>query len=314
VNEFLRELATLGLVTGALIVLGTCGYLAQRNVREKFARKRDQRVRQVLLAFLVAACLGMAVWLVPVLDAPRRPLFDYAGILLACACLCAAVALALDLLAGLQLRLRGAVPAGAFIRAGDYAGQVSRRGLLQVVITTADGDHVHLPNRYLLQVPIRQLARGSSHGDVKSIAFDSPGNLGNSVGGVATIAAAEPAAVSWPASAARVVAERREPVITAADEAADSAEQNAPRSTAEPIVNEPAKPALDPHSVAELLRLKNEYTELSQQLLDVERALQAAGQGEERQPLSLEKKKMEARLFRLDKQVSQLEGGERRRA
>ncbi len=310
-NEFLRDLATLGLGTAALVLLGTCGYLAQRNVREKFARKRDQRVRQVLLALLAAACLGIAVWLIPVLDAPRRPLFDYVGILLAFACLCAAVALALDLLAGLQLRLRGAVPAGAFIRAGDYAGQVSRRGLLQVVITTADGDRVHLPNRYLLQVPIRQLAGGSSHGEVKSIAFDSPGDP---VGSVPAIAAADPAAVSWPASAARVVAERREPIITAAEEAADSVEHTAAHITAEPVVNEPAKPLLDPHSAAELLRLKNEYTELSQQLLDVERALQAAGQGEERQPLSLEKKKMEARLFRLEKQVSQLEGGERRRA
>jgi hypothetical protein len=128
------------------------------------------------------------------------------------------------------------------------------------------------------------------------------------------VVATEPAAGFWPASAVPTVAERREPIISATEQAADSVEQAAPRMSAEPAVTEAAKPLLDPHSAAELLRLKNEYTELSQQLLDVERALQAAGQGEERQPLSLEKKKMEARLFRLEKQVSQLEGGERRRA
>jgi hypothetical protein len=53
---------------------------------------------------------------------------------------------------------------------------------------------------------------------------------------------------------------------------------------------------------------------LSQKLLEVELALQTAGQGEERQPLSLEKKKLEARLIRLDKQIVLLQTGERRRA
>ena len=310
-NEFLRELATLGLGMGVLVLLGTCAYLGQRNVREKFARRRDQRVRQVLLALLTAACLAIAVSSIPVLDAPRRPLFDYVGILLALACLGAAAALALDLLAGLQLRLRGAVPAGAFIRAGDYAGQVSCRGLLQVVITTADGDSVHLPNRYLLRVPIRQLADANVAASLQSLAYESPAVSAREP---AAVAAVEPAPGFWAASAAPVSNERREPTLTTAAEINEPGEMAAVSSVAAPLVEEQPKPVLDPHTAAELTSMKNEYTDLSQQLLDVERALQAAGQGEERQPLSLEKKKMEARLFRLAKQISQLEAGERRRA
>lgn len=309
-NEFLRELATLGLGMGVLVLLGTCAYFGQRIVRERFMRQRDRRMRHALLALLGAACLGSAAWFVPVLAAPRRLLFDYVGILLALACLGIIAALALELLAGLQLRLRGAVPAGAAIRAGDYAGRVSRRGLLQVVITTANGDSVHLPNRYLLRVPIRQLADGSVTSDLQSLAPESRG-----------VAAEEPAAVDapestpgiWPA-AAPAIADRREPTFTTSAEFNDSSEAAALGSAVKLVAPEPAKPVLDPKSAAELTRMKNEYTDLSQQLLDVERALQAAGQGEERQPLSLEKKKLEARLFRLDKQISQLEAGERLRA
>jgi len=268
-------------------------------------------MRHVLLALLGAACLGIAAWFVPVLDAPRRPLVDYAGILLALACLGVIAALALELLEGLQLRLRGAVPAGASIWAGDYAGRVSRRGLLQVVITTANGDSVHLPNRYLLTVPIRQITDGNVTVDLQSLAHES---RGDAIRELSAVAASEPAPGFWPASIEPIVAERREPTLSKTAEFNEPAKVAVFGSAPEPIVPEAEKPVLDPHATAELTSMKNEYTDLSQQLLEVERALQAAGQGEERQPLSLEKKKLEARLFRLAKQISQLESGERRRA
>lgn len=311
-NEFLRELATLGLVAGALVLLGTCSFLIYRNVRMKLARKRDARKRQVVLALLAAACIAIAVWLAPVIDAPRRPLFDYVGILLAVACLSALGAVALDLLAGLQLRLRGAIPLDAWIRAGDFTGQISQRGLLQVVITTAEGDSVHLPNRYLLQVPIRRVASGGNLTEVNRPAYS-----GSADQPAVTPVAATDLSVGahlWRSSAPLVTAERREPVLDSP--LADPDESDAPvvGNKPEPAVQEAPKPVLDPHTAAELVTLKSEYTELSQQLLEVERSLQAAGQGEERQPLSLQKKKMEARLFRLGKQISQLEAGERRRA
>jgi hypothetical protein len=188
---------------------------------------------------------------------------------------------------------------------------VSRRGLLQVVITTANGDSVHLPNRYLLRVPIRQIADGSVTVDLQSLTHESRGAAAREP---AAVDAPESAPAFWPAAAAPTIAERREPTLTTTAEFNESAEAEALGSTVKLVAPEPAKPILDPKSAAELTTMKNEYTDLSQQLLEVERALQAAGQGEERQPLSLEKKKLEARLFRLAKQISQLESGERRRA
>jgi hypothetical protein len=60
---------------------------------------------------------------------------------------------------------------------------------------------------------------------------------------------------------------------------------------------------------AALNKLKKDYTEMSQQLIEVERQLQEAGPGEQRQPLNLQKKKLEAQLLRTDKEISALQRG-----
>lgn len=57
--------------------------------------------------------------------------------------------------------------------------------------------------------------------------------------------------------------------------------------------------------IDELESLKHDYTEDSQRLLALERELKAAGQGDERRPLLLEKKKLEASLARLGRQIEQ---------
>jgi hypothetical protein len=59
--------------------------------------------------------------------------------------------------------------------------------------------------------------------------------------------------------------------------------------------------------VANLEDLKNEYTKMSQRLIEVERELQNAGPGEERKPLNLEKKKLEAKLLRTGKKIATVE-------
>ena len=53
--------------------------------------------------------------------------------------------------------------------------------------------------------------------------------------------------------------------------------------------------------------LKNEYTDCSQELIGVEQELKEAGPGDERKPLNLRKKKLEARLLRTDKEIKKLE-------
>jgi small conductance mechanosensitive channel len=57
----------------------------------------------------------------------------------------------------------------------------------------------------------------------------------------------------------------------------------------------------------DLDKLKKGYTEASQELIGIEQELKESGPGEQRKPLSLKKKKLEALLLRTDKQIKQLE-------
>jgi hypothetical protein len=54
-------------------------------------------------------------------------------------------------------------------------------------------------------------------------------------------------------------------------------------------------------------KLKKDYTEASQELIGIEQELKEAGPGDQRQPLNLKKKKLEARLLRTDKEIKKLE-------
>lgn len=108
------------------------------------------------------------------------------------------------------------------------------------------------------------------------------------------LARVSPAVVSAPA--ASVVAE---PVTAAPLAAARNPVE------AEPV---PDISAADRKKRAgELNELKKEYTEMSQRLIEVEQELRQAGQGEARKPLSLEKKKLEARLLRMEKEIARLD-------
>jgi small conductance mechanosensitive channel len=57
----------------------------------------------------------------------------------------------------------------------------------------------------------------------------------------------------------------------------------------------------------ELNALKKTYTELSQQLIDVEQELKEAGPGDERRPITLKKKSLEAKLARQEKEIAKIE-------
>lgn len=72
--------------------------------------------------------------------------------------------------------------------------------------------------------------------------------------------------------------------------------------------SDPDAAVLDKARQAEDLRkLKNDYTACSQELIAVELELKEAGPGEERQPLNLKKKKLEAQLLRANKEIRKLE-------
>jgi len=57
----------------------------------------------------------------------------------------------------------------------------------------------------------------------------------------------------------------------------------------------------------DLDKLKKEYTDMSQQLIDAEQELKDAGPGAARQPLNLKKKKLEARMLRTEKEIKAMQ-------
>ena len=57
----------------------------------------------------------------------------------------------------------------------------------------------------------------------------------------------------------------------------------------------------------DLDNLKKEYTTLSQDLIGIEQELKEAGPGEQRKPINLRKKKTEARMLRMEKEIAKLE-------
>jgi len=87
----------------------------------------------------------------------------------------------------------------------------------------------------------------------------------------------------------------------AAGASADGGENSLPEPDPDSVVFDKAQQA------ESLETLKKEYTDCSQELIGVEQELKEAGPGDERKPLSLRKKKLEARLLRTDKEIKKLE-------
>lgn len=308
-NVLLIELATLGLMAGLLlsgsVLLWVWWRWLQRNAR--LARDR----RKVLMVFTGGALPVFAglFALMLLVDQPRRLLLDYVGLLLALGLGAFVLTLISDLFAGLQLRLRGVARPGIWLGAGEHSGQVLGRGWLQVTLAADDGQQISVPNRYLLRVPLKS-------GTVAAIPLpqrESPQS--------APVKRREP---RLDAELDPLPAARQEPTLAEMSADASVAVGSPdPSTAAEPtFVLEDADNEAPPEPLRqesrrepdELRQLKRDYTEMSQQLLALEQSLQDAGQSDQRKSLSLEKKKLQARLTRMEKQIDELAGGERRRA
>lgn len=308
-NAFLTELATLGLMVAVLVLGTTLLWTVWRSLQQIFPKAADRQ--KLVLAFAAGALLVamLAVFALSVIDQPRRLLFDYVGLLLAVGLGAFVLSLLADLSAGLQLRLRGIVRPGVWLSTGAHAGKVRSRGWLHVTLILADGQLLSLPNRYLTRVPL-----GSGIAEAAATATALPRREARH---------AEPAERREPqldTELESLATHRYEPTLAEMPlENSADASGGAAEVVYEPsfTLGEPEDEAPLRHSLAEsdeLRLLKRDYTDMSQQLLALEQSLQDAGQGDQRQSLSLEKKKLQARLIRMEKQIAELAAGERRSA
>jgi hypothetical protein len=93
-----------------------------------------------------------------------------------------------------------------------------------------------------------------------------------------------------------------------ADYRAVPAGRRAPDPQKDAAEDDPDSVAFDKAQQAETLDFKKkEYTELSQELIELEKELKELDSGADRQPLTLRKKKLEARLLRAEKEIARMQ-------
>ncbi|MEC9375796.1 MAG: mechanosensitive ion channel family protein [Pseudomonadota bacterium] len=241
-----------------------------------------------------------------------------------------------NILAGLILRALPKVRLGDHIELENFFGQVTKIDLLHVEIRTEDGALSHLPNFSLLTKPICVyrssvntvnltvcLGYEKSRAEVErilihaaeSVSLESPFvqilELGDSliryrVSGSTSISndlisVKDAMRAEVLDSLQRLDIGSKSPNSMVSNKSKPLVQEN--DSFISPEVNS------DQNKLTEkLAKLKNEYTDLSQELIQIEQALQDAGPGEGRRPISLQKKSLEAKLVRIEKQITELEG------
>ncbi len=266
-SDLLGRLTAFGVSVGIIIVVLAVLYFIHRRLLVFFAsRPAQQHVRQLLMAVISLVALFSAVLSMPIADETRGNLVIFLGILFSATVALSSTAFVGNVMAGFMLRSLRAYRAGDHVRVGEFAGKVLQMDLLHVRLETAAHDIAALPNLYLVTNPVTLVNETNAR---------EP----------------QPPVGVLPDKSP----EKAEPAV-------DEHPQSNPDADPEAAAITPDQQAL----IDELESLKHDYTQGSQRLLELERELKEAGQGDERRPLLLEKKKLEASLARLGRQIEQL--------
>lgn len=346
-SELLTKLTTFGASLGIALVVAAAIYLIHRRLLAFYSNKPSQEhYRQLIMACIWLFGLIFVVLILPVGDEMRGQMLSFLGILLSATIALSSTTIVGNAMAGLMLRALQNCRVGDHIRAGDHFGRISRMDLLHVEIQTEDRDLTTLPNLYLVTNPVTVLRNSGTFLHVEvSLGYDIPRqkieaaliraaeNTGLETPYV-QIRHLGDYSVSYMISGlltdiSKLIATRRKLRANTLDAlhdadieivsptfmntrplAADAqirpdrvvvTEHNGDHPEPDEVVFDKAREA------EQLDLLKRQYTEESQQLLAVEQELKDAGQGDDRRPLTLQKKKLEASLARIAKQIEEAE-------
>ncbi len=270
-SDLLGRLTAFGVSVGIIIVVLAVLYFIHWRLLVFFAgRPAQQHVRQLLMAVVSLVALFSAVLSMPIADESRGNLVIFLGILFSATVALSSTAFVGNVMAGFMLRSLRAYRVGDHVRVGEFSGKVLQMDLLHVRLETAAHDIAALPNLYLVTNPVTLV---------------SESNARKSQTRVVELPDAPP--------------EKTEPFVDEQPQSASGGTDSGAHSDADTITPDQQR------LIDEIESLKRDYTEGSQRLLALERELKAAGQGDERRPLLLEKKKLEASLARLGRQIEQ---------
>jgi small conductance mechanosensitive channel len=235
---------------------------------------------------------------------------------------------------------------GDYIRVGDHFGRISNTDLLHVEIQTEDRSLTTLPNLYLATNPVEVLRSSGTILHVQvSLGYEIPRSKVEEA--LLTAAEATgltkpfvqilslgDSSVSYQVAGllteieylidtrrklrARVLDQLQAVGIEVVSPSSmntrslTAGSRSVPQGGAMPSTSddEPGPDAMvfDKSEQAEDLdNLKKDYTTLSQDLIGIEQELKESGPGEQRKPINLRKKKTEARMLRMEKEIAKLE-------
>jgi small conductance mechanosensitive channel len=345
IKELFGDLKVFGLSTAILIGLCVLVFVVHRQLLALYKDKPSQQhYRQLIMVGVYLFAAILAIMVMPLSDLTQGQLLSFLAILLSATIALSSTTLVGNALAGIMVKsLRNCRP-GDYIRVGDHFGRISEMDLLHVELQTEDRDLTTLPNLYLATNPVTVLrSSGTLMHVAVSLGYEIDRKQAEqALLQAATETGLEKPfvqilelgdfSVSYQVSGVltdieQLIGTRRKLRARALDELhAAGIEIVSPsfmntrvvdgsgrsvRMGAKPVPHEDNEP--DPDAVAfdkaqqaeGLEKLRKEYTDLSQELIGIEQELKEAGPGKARQPLNLKKKKLEARMLRVEKEIQQ---------
>ncbi len=347
VAGLLEKLTLFGMSLGVVVGVGLLIWVVHRRLLKFYSdRPAQQHYRQLIMICVWLFAILLVVLIMPLGDQMRGQLLGFLGILLSATIALSSTTIVGNAMAGLMLRSLRNCHVGDYIRIGDDFGRISNMDLLHVEIQTEDRDLTTLPNLYIVTNPMTVLRNSGTvlHVEV-SLGYDiSRKQIEAALLEAAQRAELENPFVQITSLGDFSVTYRVSGLLTDIDKllatrrklraytldtlheagieivspnvmltrplAQESRLVPAADGQAEPEGDHPAPDELvfdKAQQAEELHELKQSYTDMSQRLLEIEQELKDAGQGEDRRPLNLEKKKLEAAMARAAKQIEAAE-------
>jgi len=346
-KELFGEYTTFGLSAGVLIGLLVAVFIVHNRLLALYSKKPGQQhTRQLIMIGIYLFAAILAIILMPLSDETQWQLLSFLAILLSVTIALSSTTLVGNAMAGLMLRsLRNFRP-GDYVRVGDHFGRITSINLLHVEIQTEELSLTTLPNLYLATNPVDVLRSSGTMLHVQvSLGYEMPRNqveaallkAADETGltkPFVQILSLEDSSVSYQVSGSMTEIEslidtRRKLRARVLDQLhAVGIEIGSPRHMNKRLLTTDSRTVQQggamPNSddgqpgpdamlldktaqVEDLDNLKKEYTTLSQDLIGIEQELKEAGPGEQRKPINLRKKKTEARMLRMEKEIAKLE-------
>jgi hypothetical protein len=284
---------------------------------------------------------ALVVLTVPVGDGMRGQVLAFIGILLIATIGFSSTTLVGNAMAGLMLKTLGTCRIGSYVQVGEQFGRITNMNLLHVELQTEGRDLTTLPNLFFVSNPVTVLRESGTILNVEiPISYDVPRLEVEA----ALLLAAGKAGLEKPcvqirelgdhcisyriagqvtdigelmATRSQLRADVLDALLNAGIEMTSSRSltgntvirptQATHQSPEKNQANADAAVLEKAERDEELEALKRSYTDGSQRLLEIEQELKKAGQGKERRPLSLEKKKLQAALARMEKKMATAE-------